>query len=67
MRSLKGDGGSINGAFVLKPSVIDLIISDATIWEKEPLISLARDRQLMAFEHKGFWQVWRTPFVTSYI
>ena len=53
----KGDGGSINGGFfVLKPSVIDLIISDATIWEKEPLISLARDRQLMAFEHKGFWQ-----------
>ena len=53
----KGDGGSINGGFfVLKPSVIDLIISDATTWEKEPLMSLARDNQLMAFEHTGFWQ-----------
>jgi glucose-1-phosphate cytidylyltransferase len=29
---------------------------DATIWEREPLMGLARDRELMAFEHKGFWQ-----------
>jgi glucose-1-phosphate cytidylyltransferase len=53
----KGDGGSINsGFFVLKPSVIDLIISDGTIWEKEPLMTLAKHGDLMAFEHDGFWQ-----------
>ena len=53
----KGDGGMINaGFFVLKPSVIDLIKDDATIWEREPLRDLANNGQLMAFEHSGFWQ-----------
>ena len=38
----QGDGGRINGGFfVLNPKVLDLISSDATIWEKEPLESLA--------------------------
>ena len=53
----KGDGGKINGGFfVLNPSVIDSIKSDETIWEKEPLMTLASDGELMAFEHEGFWQ-----------
>ena len=53
----KGDGGLINGGFfVLNPSVIDLIQSDDVIWEQEPLSSLAKNNQLMAFEHNGFWQ-----------
>jgi len=53
----KGDGGVINGGyFVLSPSVIDLIDSDKTIWEQEPLTSLSAENQLMAFEHSGFWQ-----------
>ena len=53
----KGDGGMINGGFfVLKPSVIDLIESDETIWEKDPLSTLAEQGELMAFEHHGFWQ-----------
>lgn len=53
----KGDGGLINGGFfVLDPSVIDLIQSDDVIWEQEPLSSLAKNNQLMAFEHNGFWQ-----------
>ena len=53
----KGDGGFINGGFfVLNPSVIDLIASDATVWEKEPLMTLAKQGDLMAFEHDGFWQ-----------
>lgn len=53
----RGDGGMINGGFfVLKPSVIDLIKDDTTIWEKEPLMALASNNQLMAFEHSGFWQ-----------
>ena len=53
----KGDGALINGGFfVLHPRVIDRIESDATVWEQEPLMGLAEDGNLMAFEHDGFWQ-----------
>ena len=53
----QGDGGMINGGFfVLNSSVIDLIQSDLTIWEQEPLEKLSMQRQLMCFEHNGFWQ-----------
>ena len=49
--------GWINGAFfVLEPGVLDYIDGDATQWEREPMERLARDRQLMAFQHAGFWQ-----------
>ncbi len=51
------EGGLINGGFfVLSPKVIDFIEGDATLWEKEPLERLAREKQLRAFEHHGFWQ-----------
>lgn len=53
----KGDGGMINGGFfVLSPKVIDLIANDQTIWEREPLKTLAKSNQLKAFQHEGFWQ-----------
>ncbi|WP_159729567.1 glucose-1-phosphate cytidylyltransferase [Methylosinus sp. Ce-a6] len=53
----KGDGGLINGGFfVLKPAVLDFIADDATVWEQAPLMALAEQGQLMAFEHLGFWQ-----------
>jgi glucose-1-phosphate cytidylyltransferase len=53
----QGDGGWINGGFfVLNPMVLDLIESDATLWEKEPLESLARQGQLKSFFHSGFWR-----------
>lgn len=53
----KGDGAMINGGFfVLSPAAINLIESDATIWEQEPLMALAEQDQLMAFRHEGFWQ-----------
>jgi len=52
-----GEGGWINGGFfVLKPSVISRIVGDSTLWEKEPLESLAKDGQLHAWYHPGFWQ-----------
>jgi glucose-1-phosphate cytidylyltransferase len=52
-----GDGAWINGGFfVLSPKVIDRIESPATVWEKEPLQTLAADGQLMAYEHGDFWQ-----------
>jgi len=53
----RGDGGFINGGFfVLSPRCLELIEGDETIWEDAPLAALATDAQLMAFEHKGFWQ-----------
>lgn len=53
----KGDGAMINGGFfVLSPKVIDLIENDKTIWEQEPLMKLAEQGELMAYEHTGFWQ-----------
>jgi glucose-1-phosphate cytidylyltransferase len=51
------EAGYINGGyFVLKPSVLDLIEGDETIFEKGPLETLAVERELMAFRHDGFWQ-----------
>ncbi|WP_278420043.1 glucose-1-phosphate cytidylyltransferase [Stutzerimonas kunmingensis] len=53
----KGDGAMINGGFfVLTPQVLDYLTDDSTIWEQEPLMNLANDGQLMAYEHQGFWQ-----------
>lgn len=52
-----GDGTWINGGFfVLEPGVLELIDDDATIWERTPLERLARDGQLSAYKHRGFWQ-----------
>ena len=56
-----GDNTFINGGFfVLDPSVLDLIPNDSTIFELEPLESLARDNELVAFRHHGFWQAMDT-------
>ncbi|MDN4574785.1 glucose-1-phosphate cytidylyltransferase [Pandoraea cepalis] len=53
----KGDGGMINGGFfVLSPKVIDLLADDNTVWEREPLETLASQGQLSAYQHHGFWQ-----------
>jgi glucose-1-phosphate cytidylyltransferase len=53
----RGDGALINGGyFVLSPKVFDRIDGDTSVWEQEPLKGLARENQLMAFKHEGFWQ-----------
>lgn len=53
----KGDGALINGGFfVLSPKVIDLIDGDKCVWEQRPLEQLAKEGELMAFNHEGFWQ-----------
>lgn len=53
----RGEGGAINGGFfVLSPKVFDYLANDATVWENEPLSGLARDGELMAYHHDGFWQ-----------
>lgn len=52
-----GEGGWINGGFfVLSPRVTDYIGGDATIWEREPMEALAREGELNAWRHDGFWQ-----------
>ena len=57
MEKPKGDGAMINGGFfVLSPKVLSRIKESETVWEQEPLKSLAVDGELMAFEHGGFWQ-----------
>jgi len=54
--------GWINGAFfVLEPEVFDYIDNDDTQWEREPLERLAKDGELMAYRHHGFWQCMDTP------
>ena len=53
----RGDGGFINGGFfVLSPRALDLVPGDQTVWEREPLESLAAQGELAAFRHDGFWQ-----------
>jgi glucose-1-phosphate cytidylyltransferase len=53
----KGDGSWINGGFfVLEPSIFDYIEGDHTYWEREPLENLAKDNQLMSYQHHGFWK-----------
>jgi glucose-1-phosphate cytidylyltransferase len=57
MEKPDGDGGWINGGFfVLEPGVLDYIPDDSTIWERQPLQSLAAANQLTAYPHRGFWQ-----------
>ena len=51
------DSSWINGGFfVLEPSIFDLISCDATIWEREPLETLASSSQLASWKHEGFWR-----------
>ena len=53
----QGDGGYINGGFfVLSPKTLDYIKDDTTVWEKAPMENLAKDEQLVAYKHDGFWQ-----------
>jgi len=54
----KGDGSWINGGFfVLEPGIFDYIKDgDSTIWERAPLEKLAKDDQLLAYKHSGFWR-----------
>jgi glucose-1-phosphate cytidylyltransferase len=57
MEKPAGDGGLINGGFfVLSPKCLELIEGDDSSWEDGPLMKLAEQGELMAFEHRGFWR-----------
>lgn len=52
----KGDGGYVNGGFfVFEPEFFEYLKDDTTILEREPLETLAKRRQLIAYKHDGFW------------
>jgi glucose-1-phosphate cytidylyltransferase len=51
------EGGLINGGFfVLEPGVLELIDGRDTVWENQPMETLASSGQLAAWIHRGFWQ-----------
>jgi glucose-1-phosphate cytidylyltransferase len=53
----QGDGSWINGGFfVLSPKVMEYIEGDETSWERGPMERLAKEHQLSAYTHRGFWQ-----------
>jgi glucose-1-phosphate cytidylyltransferase len=57
----RGDGGLINGGFfVLSPKCLDLIQGDADGWETLPMERLVTIGQMMAYQHRGFWQAMDT-------
>lgn len=49
--------GWTNGSFfVLEPAIFDYVDCDDTNWQEETLERLAEDGQLMAYQHRSFWQ-----------
>jgi glucose-1-phosphate cytidylyltransferase len=60
--------GWINGGFcVLNPGVFEYIDGDDSVWEREPVVRLARDGQLMGFRHYGFWSCMDTIKERNYL
>jgi glucose-1-phosphate cytidylyltransferase len=50
-----GEGWINGGYFVLNSRAIDYIDGEETIWERDPIVRLAQDRQLIGYRHHGFW------------
>lgn len=56
-----GDSSWVNGGyFVFEPDVLDYIKDDTTILERDSLERLAKEKQLGAYKHDGFWQAMDT-------
>jgi glucose-1-phosphate cytidylyltransferase len=63
-----GDGALINGGFfVLDTSVFNFLKDDRTVWELEPLNSLATNGELKVFKHEGFWHAMDTLRDKTYL
>jgi glucose-1-phosphate cytidylyltransferase len=53
----KGDGSWINGGFfVCQPEIFNYIFNDETVFEKDPMEALAKEGQMQAYLHSGFWK-----------
>lgn len=62
-----GEAWINGGFFVLEPPIIERIAGDTILFEKEPLEGLARDNQLTAYKHRGFWQPMDTLREKNYL
>ena len=51
-----GEGWINGGFFVFSNKVFDYIKNDKTVFEETPLENLAKNKELMAFKHRGYWQ-----------
>jgi glucose-1-phosphate cytidylyltransferase len=52
----QGDGAWISGGFfVVEPQAVDYVMGDSTVWEQEPMQTIAKEGQLAAYRHNGFW------------
>ncbi len=63
----EGEGWINGGFFVLQPEALDYIEGDDTIWERVPVERLARDGQLMGYQHSGFWSCMDTLKEKNYL
>jgi glucose-1-phosphate cytidylyltransferase len=53
----KGDGAWINGGFfICEPQIFNYLSGDSTVWENEPMEQIAKDGQMCAYKHSGFWR-----------
>jgi len=53
----QGDGAWINGGFfVCEPEIFNYIENDQTIFERSPMETMAKEKKIIAFKHKGFWR-----------
>jgi len=51
------DGSMINGGFMaINPEIFEYIEGDSTVFEKEPLETIVKMGELMAYKHEGFWK-----------
>ena len=62
-----GEGWINGGFFILEPEVFDFIDDDKTMWEREPLERLAKEKQLVAYRHHDFWQCMDTLRDVQYL
>ncbi len=64
----KGDARWVNGGFfILSPKIGKYLKDDTTVWEREPLETLAREGQVGAYKHAGFWQPMDTMYDKNYL
>tara|TARA_B100000795_G_C22786728_1_gene434974 strand:+ start:831 stop:1538 length:708 start_codon:yes stop_codon:yes gene_type:complete len=49
--------GWINGGFfILNKKIFNYIKNSSTVFESEPLSKLSKNKQLIAYKHKGYWK-----------
>ena len=64
----KTAAGWINGGYmVLEPEVFDYIEGDETIFERAPMEQLAKEGEMVAYKHEGFWQCMDTLRDKTYL